>query len=451
MKHAMQKINSAIKQEEGFTLLEILLSLGIFAFIALSLVQASQDYVQDKRSIVAAEHMKTVHKAAYTYIMDNFEDIYNVGLGGTIGTGNTMLIPIENDGTSIHYLKRDPDLLPSNFNARSPFGQTVVVLLRNAGNRNIEVVSMSTGRPIAERQVEAAASALGGYGGFWSAVDRNPDAATTTDSVIGAYGMWSVPVAGLTTPTWPAANSPTLDGGAYLASYQWINYTNEIGDYLYRVALPLAPEANAMMTAIDMNNYNIDGADDVAVGGNMIVQSGATLAGSARVTGTTAVTGDLTVSTAGVQGFVKNGTTLAGSVDTTTAIDSVNFIRDAAGVDATDIVVGNTITATGSASGIETINAETTEASGLTLTNADMLAVTIDVNQINVPAGTVETNLVNGGSITTNGIASVETLGGNGTTTINGSTFILNDSVVNGNVTIQNGAAAGQFSCDIGC
>lgn len=473
MQKAKQTIGQTIQQEEGFTLLEVLLSVAIFGFIALSLVQMSQDYIQGKRSTVAAEHMKTIHNAAYRYIMENFQNIYTAQLGGDGGVGTTLLIPIENDGVSTHYIKRNPDLLPANFNATSPFGQTVVVLLRNAGNRNIEVVSMSTGRPAPEKQVEAAASSLGGYGGFWSAVDRDPGAATTSNLVIGAYGMWSVPVTALTTPVWPGVESPTVNEGGYLASYQWINYTNEIGDYLYRIALPLAPEANAMMTNIDMNNYNIDGADNVDLFGeggattSLTVLSSATMQGSATVSGTSSVTGDLTVSGTGTQAYIAAPTTINGAMDmdSDTGVATLNlnnFIRDANGVDGTDVVVGTAVTARGSVTGIE-INTETTEAATLTMSNADMLAVVLDVNQINVGQsgnwGSVETNILNGGTITTDGAVRIETLSGANGTTISGpggsqsvATTILGDSVMRGNVRIEGvGGTQGRFSCDVGC
>lgn len=473
MKRQDNIIRDVFKSEEGFSLLEILLSVAIIGFIALSFVQISQDYIHNKRAVVAAEHMKMIHKAAYSYLMNNFDDIYSTHLGGELGAGSTFLIPVEDDG-SPHYLKRDPDLLPASFNARSPFGQTVVVLLRNAGNRNVEIVCMSTGRPVAEKQVETAALSLGGYGGFWSAVNRDSSGGTTVNNVIGGYGMWSVPVASLTTPSWPASDFPTLDEGAYLASYQWINYPNEIGDYLYRIALPLAPEANRMMTAINMNTYNIDGVDDISLNGNLDVANFARLEGSAAITGNTTIgalagAGDLIIASPGNQAYIEQISTVAGSLDVENRINANDFIRDSTGVDPDDInsvVVGTTVTVNDSVSDIGTINAENTEATGLVMNNADMLAVTLDFSntsptsgQINVGSGTIESNVINGGTITTSGFMEAETLSGDGQTVISGpigdpsnnTTTILQDSVMNGQVRIGGGGVQGRFRCDIGC
>jgi hypothetical protein len=134
--------------------------------------------------------------------------------------------------------------LPTSMASTNPYGQTwqVQVLQPTAGNLQALVLSTG-GNTIPQSQAPAIAAQTGQEGGFIPYAGQYGSASPST--AMGAYGGWSVSMAGYTNP-----------GSGHLASLVAFSNGNLQNDYLYRVAVPGQPQLNTMQTNINMGgNY----------------------------------------------------------------------------------------------------------------------------------------------------------------------------------------------------
>ena len=452
--------NPLIKEEAGFSLLEVLLSVGVFGAIAVGFVQMSEDYIIEKKAISAAEHMSAIHEAAYENALQNFDAIHTAA--GLVG--NAFVFDPDGDNDSIDDLVA-AGFLPTTFNAVNSYGRDVVVIYRNAGNENLlvtpnisdrlEIIVTTVGNPIDEQQAILVSQNIGGYAGVWSAIDRDVGAGDTTDDFVGVYGVWSTPdapiQAALTAAAIPFA-VPAV-GTAHFATYRHVNHSDEVGDYLYRTAVPGLAEANRMRVDIDMNNYNIDGVDNLDINGNLTVRNVASFQGvmgargDINVGGTFFATGDVT------GGQLSNAGGAVMSTDVQNDLTATNVDMSLA----TNQTTINTQT-------LNTTRLDTGEFSTQDITvdqmmaddNTGFLATNMDVSNI----------IANGGGVGDRGRVEAFRIDGAGATTVNVNNSLHSQGVnstgatlgvgngrlfIDGPLDVQQLNVTTEFHCDEGC
>lgn len=144
--------------------------------------------------------------------------------------------------------------LATSITTTNPYGQSwqVQVLQPTAGTLQALVLSTGTSL-IPASQGPAIAAQTGQEGGFIPYAGQN--GTMSPANAVGAYGGWTVPMAGY--------NSP---GAGHLAALLAFNNGSLQNDYLYRVAVPGNTALNTMQTSLNMGNNKITGAQSVALG-----------------------------------------------------------------------------------------------------------------------------------------------------------------------------------------
>ena len=266
-------MNNFIKHQKGISLLEVLLVVGIMSVLVTGAAEIFDDWFEKSVDRKVATEMSELQNAAEQYVKLHMEEVANTRVPNV---GDTDEIDVAD--------LIDRDFLSDQYDPRNSFGQSLRVLIRNAGDNTVggtavEVVTIADDRDgidsrVPDLRLFNAALSGGPQLGLISAADLG---ATCCDGNIqSAYGEWSVPLSDFS----PLYNrTPDIDAGGYMAAYGRVSM-NEVGDdrHLYRVEVDARPELNRMMTNIDMNNQNITNAGTI-VSDNMTVGRNAVLNG----------------------------------------------------------------------------------------------------------------------------------------------------------------------------
>lgn len=339
MKHKWQKFwNDNGQPEDGFTLLELLLSLGVITIIIMSLVQISNNWSKSQQERLVARHMAIVTAAAEAFINNRFTEVFNATAGGPID------IPLDNIATPHGlFLKENGIFLPAAFNATNNMNQVASVIVRRVSvtpNR-VEAVVVTGGRLVDDNRLMNVARLLSEKGGFITAIPRGSCTAATICSVANS---WSTNLANFTGTAWRTANTATVAGGGFLASYIGeVEASDGVGPYMYRSEIIAGnPNPNTMRTDLDMNGNTIIGADDVAtdsivagnlnvIDGNLLIDFGLVATGNVTAAGLasadnvrvvdTTINDNLDIGAAGT----LNATNISGSV---ASIDTLNVTNN---------------------------------------------------------------------------------------------------------------------------
>lgn len=264
-------MNKFIKKQNGISLLEVLMVVGIMSVLVTGAAEIFDDWFEKSVNRKVASEMSELQNSAEQYVTLNMDTI----------TGT--MIPNAGDTAELDIADMiDRDFLADEYSARNSFGQSLRVLLRNAGNDTVggtavEVVTIADDRDgldsrVADRRLFDAALAGGPELGLISAADLG---ATCCDGNIqSAYGEWSVELSDF---SGLYSRTPDIDLGGYMAAYGRVS-ANEARDdrLLYRVEVDSRPELNRMMTNLDMNAQNINNvgtlvSDNLTVGRNAIM------------------------------------------------------------------------------------------------------------------------------------------------------------------------------------
>ncbi len=446
MKNLYQKLKRRIlcvglKNQHGFSLLEMLLSVGVIGFIALGFVQMTKDFIDEKQSISAAEHMRVIHEAAYDYLMDtntaNFATIH-----GALANNAGQEIPFA--------ALTGGGYLDTGFNQRNGFGRDVRVVayrINSLGTSVLELLTTTTGAPLpAERALEITQS-FGGQGGLWLEINGDPAGRYNNNAVVGTYGMWTVPENSLATTLGANITAPDTQGQtAHAVAYSFINFENELGDYLYRTNVAGSTLFNRMAVNIDMSNNNLRGVDDLEMTDTLTVDAVADFRGFARVRGGVTVAGD--VSTNGdiesMDGLTTTGANTPINIDNDFSADVVRFTAGggAQRINSSHAQFNTLSTANLSASDIAASSASVNNGGSFLAVSTDVQNITISGANARFEVGEV----TGGGTLDITGDVDTQSVGGASQLTSNG--VDMRGVAVLPEITFGPG---GRFTCNTGC
>lgn len=218
--------------------------------------------VENQRIATTAGQFTAISNAANGYLQANYASLE---AASTASTPATITVPM---------LQATGFLSPA-ISATNPYGQTwsVQVLQPTAGSLQALVLS-SGGSAISERVAPAIAAQAGAAGGGFIPY-AGQYGSLSSASAQGAFGHWSLSMAGYTNP-----------GAGHLAGLVAFNNSNQQQDYLYRAAVPGAPQLNTMSTALNM------GGNDVTNAGTVTAAKAVLPAGNSLQIGSQLVYGD---------------------------------------------------------------------------------------------------------------------------------------------------------------
>lgn len=265
----------------GFSLLELLLSVFVFATLLMAVFGMMQYFAQRELARASTKYMATVADAM-SQILDNvnsFNALYTAASnnGGVyvLSADTANSAPAQDNiakgftagtGPSSAYIQKSRLLNESFRSANSPLRTPVSIILRIAndptGKRGFDILIVTnTARP--DDIVRMAAGIAGEAGG--SLRTYGGKAAGRINS---AYGSWSIPLSTLAGTTWYTSLPATLDSsddGSFLTYYRYANIDDKSGDYLYRRP-QTDPSLNTMYGSFNIGGNDIVGADDLTIG-----------------------------------------------------------------------------------------------------------------------------------------------------------------------------------------
>lgn len=300
------------KHQGGFTLLELLLVVGISAVLLLGIVSISDMWAKSIRAEQAGQHIEMVRQVAEEYLRSE-------------GVESLTAAAAANSGI-ITNVTNFTDYLPDGANSlENPLGVDTNVRLIQNGSR-FEIYIHTTGTPIPNDLLIPSGSAIGAYGGTLSRVY------TAATSVRSSFGTWTAPLENFQYTD----NVDVTDNGGQLAAFISISRNEIIGPYLYRTQIDcdgdgaLDEGCNTMDTDLIMGNNDITGVGDMAVAGltagSANVSGNLTVVGGATFNGNLTVDGDLnaatlnsntaTITTATIEGSLSSASINAGTITT---------------------------------------------------------------------------------------------------------------------------------------
>lgn len=319
-----RKLNRA----RGFSLLEVLLTVGVTATFLIFVVGIGQEIAERQANRAAANYVQQLNKAVQVLLSDpdRFLFVHNA-VGGAVLRQASVSDLVNGTGVlaGIPGFARNPALSDA-FPTVAPLKQTYDIVFRVADDpadpndsEALEVFILSETK-LPDTQATDIAGLLSGQGG---ALRDSPDAAVA--DIRGIYGSWIVPMTDLSGTAWHAtvtgATPPTLQNGSYVISYNYWDINRVAKDYLYRTNTG-DPELNTMRSDLSLGGYNLIGADDMNVTGSLAADQ-VFVKGRARLQGATAITGTLQADGPSTAGTITSSGPLQVSV-TGGSLESVN-------------------------------------------------------------------------------------------------------------------------------
>ena len=479
----MIRISKIFKgSEEGFSLLEALLVVGVSSVILLGSVQLANDWAEQIVDIEEAEYIVTIADAADGFVNANFADIWTTAMGETFDPGldgiftnadiNNLGRVIRIDvsgpaatGLPANYTLQDPasGTLPVGFPNVSPLNFSPRIFIRNMGyvneNRILELYVMTdsvSGNMLSIARANRIAGNIGTQGASISRID--PNTATpfaggfcTAANVFGSiFGTWQIsmdafnnsPVNALNIDNsyCPATQPGANNQGSYVALRRVLEFdAGIIGDVLYRVAIPGQPDANRMQANLDMNGQNITNvgamsADSMRVQGNMTMQGNAA---TTYVEETTRIAGaGSTLRARPVPGGFAPDPNCGWDPGNPGQLDP-----SVAGAGTCDLVGGNLSVTTGNAaSGLDSVVATAVTAPAASLTANRIISInTLNVGNQALISGTAIVNSATTGGVAANNLNVVSNIDTSSlqSSQLNNTTSIDSQSMISGSLGVS--------------
>lgn len=269
----MSEINT-MKYQSGFSMVELLLSVGIISLLMLGITQFSRNMAQEEIKQREASYLLRVGEVARIYAEVNLTKIIEEGFGETYGDNNgngdidnddfasvntVINIPFDGDADGL-YLRDGSAGIGEDFPEISPSGKTVQIYVRHlgvvAGRVTLEVMTVTdASRGYTLIEARDIARTIGPDAGIFRQADG------CASDFEGVYGNWRIPN---TTEYCPSSSEAGMD--VYVAMQSRVNGDSTLSDdYLYRVAIPGRPELNRMETNIDMSGQDVVNAANIVI------------------------------------------------------------------------------------------------------------------------------------------------------------------------------------------
>ena len=239
--------------QSGFTLLELLLVVGVAAILMLGAAQMVRTWANTQSAKAAGNQLQNIASITEAFVADNWNmplpPIADVSMTG--GEWQGLLDKLAESGLY--------DIASGEI--ASPAGTKLKIAFQidtsDPTNRVFRTVIYSTNR-LPNNKVLAAARSGGPAAGTWM---NFPDQVFAR----GAYNQWSRDVAFLTTAmdgTGPLISQPPSQTEGYLVSMSEMNESQAIGPYLYRTDMG-DDSLNTMGTDLDMGGRDITGLNSL--------------------------------------------------------------------------------------------------------------------------------------------------------------------------------------------
>lgn len=196
---------------------------------------------------INASENQIYNKAAAQYVQDH---------AATIAAEASATVPVTISTTTMIA----GGYLPTGFSTTNTFGQAweLQVLQPSSGQLESLVTSQGGTAISNETQLVQIAAQTGAQGGFVPYANQAGDATMSPSNAYGALGAWKIALSGFTNP-----------GAGHLASLLAFTNVTASNNYLYRNAMPAAPQLNDMQTDLGMTDvsgvaHNITGANQIS-------------------------------------------------------------------------------------------------------------------------------------------------------------------------------------------
>lgn len=415
--------------ESGFTLLELLLVIGVGAIVFLGISQITRSWVDSEISTGAGQHMQRISTIAQKYVEAKWVD----------GTGTlTETLDAVADGKAspagpwgeLYTTLKQEGLLNATDQIRSPLGVPLVITYKidTSGAKEVYRVSVISDGNIPNKKALQAARDAGSTGGTVAVTPTSPSPASA-NTAIGAFGQWRVAIANLVPGGAAAFNSICTRTASRGCLVSMAGYSTDTlcGPFLYRNDMSSSvncSDGNTMSTNLNMNNYDINNAANINTR-DLSVNNTANL-GTTNVGGVATFNGPTTASN-GLT--VNNGMTVTGDANFS---DNVNMAGggtlnvanlNASQVQAPKIVTNDLNTQDMNIQGAMTVNDNMSVNGNMVMTSPGSQMYTGEINAGNIYA--------NGGDISV-GEVNVQNV-----MTINGGVNITNSNITSDNMVVD--------------
>ena len=248
------------KRNRGFSLLEIVLVLGIAALMSVLIMTTWQQSAERIRAKSVGDKLQIITEAAKLYVKANATALQTLAPTGgalVIPAGKTSATGAIPSGPAGLKSLQGGGFLPLSFIDTNAFGQNTVLLVKknSSGNGLEALVTTYGGREMPDAMLGHAANSVGARAGY---VPETYVQASDVGQVIGNYGGWRTDAS-----SWGPASTRPAQG--HLQTTLAFDDSALLADYLYRDDIGI-PEANRMNTNIDMNNNDINKVDQISAG-----------------------------------------------------------------------------------------------------------------------------------------------------------------------------------------
>ncbi len=316
--------------ERGFTLLEVLLVIGISALLIVSVAQTAKNWADNTSAKGGGIHLQKVTEVVQKYVLANWITLAAAAPAATADIVYDAANIAGSPWTGLATELSTQGLVESGTNViRSPVGTSLQIAFQISGaapNRIFRIITYSV-RPLPNKKVSEAARNGGPYAGVWL---KYPDITKAK----GIFNQWEIPDTVLTSA--PAIYvAPPTDLEGYFLSVLEINEAQAAGPYLYRQPIAGNTAYTTMSSDLYMNNNSIIGinslSSNTATLGNLTVNNTAQLnsldvTNAMNVAGAVTVAGDLTAQqNVSVAGSLTADTLQTNEIDTATlATNQIN-------------------------------------------------------------------------------------------------------------------------------
>jgi len=385
-------MTNRISREAGFTLLELLLVLGVAAIVFLGIVQITRSWVDSESSSAAGQHLARISTITQKYIEGKFNVL--TPTDDAIADGANPTSPWADLRTTF----QQAGLLDNTNSLKSPFNVPMhISFVKDVSvNPNIYRAAIFTTQNLPNKRVLDAAREAGNTGGTVTVMPTSPNVA---NDAIGAFGQWKILANNLLPSNlFPCPRTKTRGCLVSVISY---NQDTLCGPYLYRDTIPGCADANTMNTTLNMNSHDVTSAGTVTTN-DLDVTNNASL-GQTTVNGTSTFNGPTTAS----RGLtVNHGMTVDGDADFSNNVTMNN----------------------GGSMNVATLNANKVQANKVVTNNLNSQNMNVTGNM------TTDSSLTVNGDVTVNGAGNAVFAG-----TVNAGAINANNGAVNvSSMTVQN-------------